>query len=182
MLGSIRTSYSAARARENLMDSQINGASSQLSQMARYNDLKKEAQANSELYNSLYSRVKEAGISAASKSSNLRVVDEAHVLDAPTGPNRMLAVFVGILAALLGGVVVAFVREQFDTSIFTPEDVRNWIGTPMSRCCRSSFSEWKATYVGQPNPKRRLLPGTAQAIVSFRLAFPSCGPPAFSRS
>ena len=129
VLGSIRTSYSAARARENLMDSQIKGASSQLSQMARYNDLKKEAQTNSELYNTLYARVKEAGIAAASKSSNLRVVDEAHVLDAPTGPNRVLTVLVGMLAALAGGVGLAFLREQFDTRIFTPEDIRGLVGT-----------------------------------------------------
>jgi polysaccharide biosynthesis transport protein len=128
VLGSIRTSYSAARARENLMDSQIKGASSELSQMARYNDLKKEAQANSELYNNLYARVKEAGIAAASKSSNLRVIDEAHVLDAPTRPNRSLAILIGMLAALAGGIGLAFLREQFDTRIFTPEDVRDWIG------------------------------------------------------
>jgi polysaccharide biosynthesis transport protein len=128
VLGSIRSSYAAAQARENLMDSQIKGASSRLSQMARYNDLKKEAQANSELYNTLYARVKEAGIAAASKSSNLRVVDEAHVLDAPTRPNRQLAIFIGMCAALLGGVIVAFLREHFDTRIFTPEDVRGSIG------------------------------------------------------
>ncbi len=129
VLGSIRTSYSAARARENLMDSQIKGASSQLSQMGRYNDLKKEAQTNAALYNNLYARVKEAGIAAASKSSNLRLVDEAHVLDAPTGPNRPLIILVGILAALMGGVGLALLREQFDTRIFTPEDVRDWVGT-----------------------------------------------------
>jgi capsular exopolysaccharide synthesis family protein len=130
VLGSIRTSYAAARARENLMDSQIKGASSELNQMARYNDLKKEAQANSELYNNLYARVKEAGIAAASKSSNLRIVDEAHILDAPSRPNRPLTIFVGILAALVGGIAVALLREQFDTRIFTPEDVRDCIGTP----------------------------------------------------
>jgi succinoglycan biosynthesis transport protein ExoP len=129
VLGSIRTSYSAARARENLMDSEMKGASSQLSQMGRYNDLKKEAQTNSELYNNLYTRVKEAGIAAASKSSNLRLVDEAHVLDAPTGPNRALNTLIGIFVALLGGVGLAFLREQFDTRIFTPEDVRDWVGT-----------------------------------------------------
>jgi len=128
-LGSIRTGYTAARAREQLMDSQIKGASSELSGMARYNDLKREAQANSELYNSLYARVKEAGIAAASKSSTLRVVDEAHVLDSPTRPNRMQAIFIGIFAALLGGVALAFVREQFDTRIFAPEDMREWVGT-----------------------------------------------------
>jgi capsular exopolysaccharide synthesis family protein len=129
VLGSIRTSYSAARARENLMGSEIKGATGQLGQMGRYNDLKKEAQTNSALYNDLYSKVKEAGIAAASKSSNLRLVDEAHVLDAPTGPNRTLAILLGILASLVGGVGLAFLREQFDTRIFTPEDVRDWVGT-----------------------------------------------------
>jgi len=128
-LGSIRTGYTAARAREALMGSQIKGASGELSEMARYNDLKREAQANSELYNNLYARVKEAGIAAASKSSTLRIVDEAHVLDSPTRPDRTQAILVGILAALLGGVTLAFVREQFDTRIFAPEDMRDWVGT-----------------------------------------------------
>jgi succinoglycan biosynthesis transport protein ExoP len=128
-LGSIRTSYTAAGAREKLMDSQIKGASGELGEMARYNDLKREAQANSELYNRLYARVKEAGIAAASKSSNLRVVDEAHVLDSPTRPNRVQAILIGMFAALLGGVCLALLREQFDTRIFTPQDVHDWIGT-----------------------------------------------------
>lgn len=128
-LGSIRTSYAAARAREGLMDSQIKGASGELSEMARYNDLKREAQANSELYNNLYARVKEAGIAAASKSSTLRIVDEAHVLDSPTRPDRTQAILVGFIAALLGGAILAFVREQFDTRIFAPEDMRDWVGS-----------------------------------------------------
>lgn len=130
VLGSIRTSYSAARAKEQLMDSQVKGATNELNQMGRYNELKSEAQANSELYNNLYSKVKEAGIAAASKASNLRVVDEAHVLDSPTRPNRMLAILVGLLAALVGGVGVAFLRDQFDTRIFTPDDMRDWVGAP----------------------------------------------------
>ncbi len=129
VLGSIRTSYSAARAREQLMDSQMKDATNSLSQMGRYNALKAEATANSELYNSLFAKVKEAGIAAASKSSNLRVVDEAHVLDSPTRPNRLMAILVGLLAALVGGVGIAFLREQFDTRIFTPEDMRNWTGS-----------------------------------------------------
>ena len=128
ILNSLRTSYTAAHAKEQLMDSEIQGTSKELSKMAQYNELKKEAQANSDLYNSLYAKVKEAGIAAASKSSNLRVVDEARVLTAPSRPNRMLNFGVGLLAALLGGVALAFLREQVDKRIFTPEDVRQWIG------------------------------------------------------
>jgi polysaccharide biosynthesis transport protein len=129
VLGSIRSSYAAAKAREQLMNSEIKGTSDQLSQMARYNALKREAQANSDLYNNLYARVKESGIAAASKTSNLRMADQARVLDSPSYPNRPLDIGLGILVALAGGIGLAFVREQFDTRLFTPEDVRDWIGT-----------------------------------------------------
>ena len=129
IVGSLQSSYDAANAREQLMNSQIKGTTTQLNQMARYNALKKDAQANSELYNSLYARVKEAGISAASKSSNLRVVDEARVLDSPTRPNRLLNLAVGTMAALMGSIALAFLREQIDARIFTPEDMQHSIGT-----------------------------------------------------
>jgi capsular exopolysaccharide synthesis family protein len=129
IFNSVRTNYAAAKAREQLMDSELKGTTNELNQMAKYNALKKEAQANSDLYNTLYARVKEAGIAAASKSSNLRVVDEARVLMFPSRPNRLLNLAVGLLGALLCGIAVAFVREQIDTRIFTPEDVRAWIGT-----------------------------------------------------
>src|SRR5205085_12357144 len=129
VFNSVRTSYAAAKAREQLMDSELKGTTSELNQMAKYNALKKEAQANSDLYNTLYARVKEAGIAAASKSSNLRVVDEARVLDSPTRPNRLLNIAIGLFVGLVGGVGLAFLREQFDTRIFTPQDVRDWFGT-----------------------------------------------------
>lgn len=129
ILSSIHSSYAAAQARERLMSSQVKGATEQLSQMGRYNALKREAQANSELYNTLLAKVKEAGIAATSRSSNLRVVDEARALTLPTRPNPLLNLVVGTLAALLGGIAVAFLREQMDTRIFTPEDLRRSIGT-----------------------------------------------------
>ena len=151
IVGSIRSSYDAANAREQLMNSQIKGTTSQLNQMARYNALKKDAQANSELYNSLYARVKEAGIAAASKSSNLRVVDEARVLDSPTRPNRLLNLVVGMMAALMGGIALAFLREQIDARIFTPEDMRHSSGTANVSIVPEFFL-----------PGQNLLPGAGQ--------------------
>jgi capsular exopolysaccharide synthesis family protein len=154
IVSSIRSSYDAANAREQLMNSQIKGATSQLNQMARYNALKKDAQANSELYNSLYARVKEAGISAASKSSNLRVVDQARVLDSPSRPNRPLNLALGMMAALMGGVALAFLREQIDSRIFTPEDMRHSTGTASVSIVPEFFL-----------PGQNLLPGAGQREV-----------------
>ena len=128
ILASLRTQYTAATTRERLFESQLKGTTGELNQMAQYNALKKEAGANEDLYNKLYGMIKEAGIAAASKSSNLKIVDEARVLDSPTRPNRGLNICVGIFIGMLGGLGLAFVMDHADTRIFTPEDVRGWIG------------------------------------------------------
>ena len=104
----IQTNYKAARARENLMSREIKSTTNEMSEMSQYISLKREAQRDADLYNSLYARIKEAGITAASKSSNVRVVDQARVLDRPTWPRRHLNLALGLVLGLLGGVLIAF--------------------------------------------------------------------------
>ncbi|HEY7615158.1 MAG TPA: GumC family protein, partial [Terriglobales bacterium] len=99
ILNSLKASYAAARAREQLMLSEMRGTTQEIGQAARYSALKKEVQTNVDLYNSLYARIKEAGISAASKSAHIRVVDPARVPDKPARPRRLLNLSVGLLAA-----------------------------------------------------------------------------------
>lgn len=128
IVGELKTSYAAARAREQMMGEQIKARTQELNQMARYNELKKEAQANTDLYNSLYAKIKEAGIAAASKSSNIRIVDRAQILDSPTRPHRALNLATGFFVGLLGGIVLAFVREGFNRRIHSAADVRTLVG------------------------------------------------------
>ncbi len=128
IVNSIRASYAAAEAREQLMAAEMKGTTKELGQMSRYNALKKEVQTDVDLYNSLYAKIKEAGIAAASKSANIRLVDPAMVPDSPTSPRRMLNLAVGLLAAIFGGVVLAFVREELDNKLHSAEDIRRWIG------------------------------------------------------
>ena len=128
-VNSLRASYAAAEARERLMTAEMRGTSKELDQMARYTALKKEVQTDVDLYNSLYARIKEAGIAAASKSGNIQIIDQARVLDHPTRPNKLLNLGVGFLAAVFGGVVLAFIREEFDSRLRTLADFTKWIGT-----------------------------------------------------
>ena len=123
ILDQLRTAYAAARAREQLMSHEVTDTTRQLSLVAQYNALKREARANTDLYNALYSKVQEAAISAASKSSNIRIVDPARVLDRPTRPRRLLNLFLGLVAGLVLGIVTAFVFEGLDSSVRTPEDI-----------------------------------------------------------
>jgi len=125
----LKTSYSAASARQQMMAGLMKGMAGEMGKMAEYSQLKKNAQVNSDLYNALYQRVKEAGISAASKSSNITVGDRARILNQPTSPRLALNLAVGLFLGLLGGIVLAFVRENFDDSIHTAGELQNVLGS-----------------------------------------------------
>jgi capsular exopolysaccharide synthesis family protein len=126
----LQTNYAAAKARENLMSNQKRETAKGLSDMAEFISLKKEADVNAELYNNLYSRAKEAAMAAASRSSSIRLIDPARNLDQPTRPKPLLNLAVGLLISMVGGVAIAFVREQLDkNTLRTPQDIKNCLGT-----------------------------------------------------
>lgn len=129
IVNSMRASYAAAETREGLMSAEMKGTGKELDKMARYTTLKKEVEANVELYNSLYARIKEAGIAAASKSVDIQVVDPARVPDDPIRPRPLLNLVVGLFAALIGAIGLAFILEELDNKLHTPEDIRRWIGS-----------------------------------------------------
>jgi len=101
-----------------------------LTEVAQYTSLKNELQTETDLYNTLYARVKEAGIAAGSNSNNVRVIDHARVLQRPTRPRIPLNLAFGLLAAIFGGVMLAFIREALETRIHTTEDILNATGIP----------------------------------------------------
>jgi polysaccharide biosynthesis transport protein len=127
-LAELRKSYAASRSRERLLQEEAKSTTNELKELAHYLALKKQAQTDTDLYNSLYGRIKEAGIAASSNSNNIRVVDLARILDHPTRPKVLLNLALGLLGGVFGGVVVAFIREAFDDKIYTPEDIRSVTG------------------------------------------------------
>lgn len=127
----LETTYAAAGKRQELLARQIERVIGQMGQVAEYNNLKREAQATADLYNTLYARIKEAGISAASKSSNARVFDPARVLDRPTWPRPLPNILIGIILGVLGGVVVAFAKENMDRTVHTLDEVKQLTGVPV---------------------------------------------------
>jgi succinoglycan biosynthesis transport protein ExoP len=126
ILNQVKTQYQAAQARERFMSEKVSDTTRQMSLMAQYNSLKHEAEANEGLYNALFSKVKEAEISAASKSSNVHIMDPARVLTRPTRPNLPLNGLLGLASGIVLGVVGAFVCEGLTGSIRTAEDVRQY--------------------------------------------------------
>jgi polysaccharide biosynthesis transport protein len=148
ILDSLKTSYAAHRTREALLDQELKGAKGKWNQMAQYEALKKNAQVDSDLYNTLYTKIKEAGITAESKSPNIRWIDRAPVLDSPTRPHRGLVILVGVLFGVVGGIMFAVLRAKFDSTVRTLEDIRSSTGL--------SSITLLPSITGEPNGKQRL--------------------------
>ena len=125
----IEAEYRGSRQREHLLqqalDQQKNQASSMADKMVEYNILKREAEANKQLYDGLLQKLKEAGITAGLRSSNIRVVDPALMPTAPSRPNKSRNIFLAVLVGLIGGIGLALLREYLDNTVKSPDDVEN---------------------------------------------------------
>lgn len=134
MVGQVRTGFAAARDRESMMLDAREKLRAQMgdanSHMVTYRVLRNDAMAKAELYNTLQARLREAGIFAGLRSSNISVVDLAPRLLKPTGPHRNVMMAAGAILSVLFGVVFAFVKESFSNTVRTPDDVLDWTGLP----------------------------------------------------
>ncbi|MGC2210645.1 MAG: polysaccharide biosynthesis tyrosine autokinase [Candidatus Korobacteraceae bacterium] len=128
IFSNLKTTYTASKAREELLQSQMAGATKQMGVLAQYDALKKEADANTQIYAVLYQRVKEVAIAAETKSSSIRIIDRARVLNRPTKPKRVQNVLMGAAGGLVGGLALAFLLQFLDTKIRTPEDIKKYLG------------------------------------------------------
>jgi len=127
MQNEIHNQYLAAVQRENLLTTafeQQKREANQLNESAiEYSVLKRDAEANRQLYQDLLQRLKEAGVSAGLRSSNIRVVDVARTPTSPIKPNVPRNLELGLLLGLACGIGLAFVLESLDTSIRNMEQV-----------------------------------------------------------
>ena len=130
----IRSEYGSALQNETelrkLMDEQQGRVKTVEAQMAGYNLLRREVDANRELYATLASRLKETRISGTLLASNISVVDRAEVPVTRTHPRTVLNLLLGGLIGIFGGVVVAFLFEYLDTSIRDPREVESLLQLP----------------------------------------------------
>ena len=96
----------------------------QLNQSAiEYNLLKRDLDANRQLYEGLLQKLKEAGISAGLTSTNIQIVDSARTPTAPSRPNIPRNLEIGLLFGLIAGTVLALTIEAMDNTVVTPEHV-----------------------------------------------------------
>jgi capsular exopolysaccharide synthesis family protein len=130
----VEAEYRNARQREQLLEQaleqQKKEASVKADRMVQYNILKREAEANKQLYDGLLQKLKEAGISAGLRSSNIRVVDPALVPKYPSKPQKSRNISLAILVGLVGGIGLALLREYLDNTVKNPDDIEHLARLP----------------------------------------------------
>jgi capsular exopolysaccharide synthesis family protein len=134
VIARLDSEYREARQREVLLTQALDQQKVQVNQMSermvQYSILKREAEANKALYDGLLTKLKEAGISAGLRSSNIRVVDPAMVPQYPARPAKTRNIALSILVGLVGGIGLALLREYLDNTVKSPDDIESLARLP----------------------------------------------------
>lgn len=76
------------------------------------------------LYTLVEERYQEAVINEQSQPGNVLIIDNARIPDKPAKPNRILIVLAGLIIGFGLAFGYVFVKNYFDSSIKTPEDIQ----------------------------------------------------------
>src|SRR5205085_928338 len=95
-----------------------------------YTSLKRDADSNRQLYQSLLQRLKEASVTAGLRSNTIRVVDVARIPIIPPKPDGPRNIPLGFLLGLAGGIGLAFLQESLDTTIANLDELTTITALP----------------------------------------------------
>ncbi len=131
---SVKLRYQAAAARENELGQEIDHEKARALALndASLKDaiLAREVDTNRQLYESVLKRMKEMGVAAAVRASNVSLVDQAAPPAFPSSPRKTLLILLSTLLGLGGALGLAFVLEYLDDTLKTPEEVERLLRLP----------------------------------------------------
>jgi len=134
IIAQLESDYREAKQHQDLLSRALDEQKAEVNvmseKMIQYNILKREAEGNKALYDSLETKLKEAQISTGLKSSNIRIVDPAMVPTTPARPAKTRNIALAFLVGLVGGIGLALLREYLDNTVKTPDDVETLVRLP----------------------------------------------------
>jgi capsular exopolysaccharide synthesis family protein len=127
VVAAIESAYLAAVDNETQLRERMDEQKSRVLELkdaaVQYAVLKRESDANRELYESVLQRMKEVGVAAAVRASNVSVIDPAIAPRFPSEPRKARALALALFAGTMVGAAVVFARNHLDSSIKSCEDV-----------------------------------------------------------
>jgi succinoglycan biosynthesis transport protein ExoP len=134
VLTSVKSQLDAARRQEDQVRAKLNETRREVisnqDKGVDFNLLKRELDTNRQIYDSLLQRLKEVGVTAGVMTNNISVVDEAKPAGRPVSPNLFKNIVFGLVAGLVLGGLLVFVKEQLDDTIKHATEVEEKLGVP----------------------------------------------------
>lgn len=135
VLASVKSQFDAAKRQEDQVRARLQDTRKEVlltqDKSVDLNLYKRELDTNRQLYDGLLQRLKEVGVTSGVSSNSISVVDEANTPLFPASPNLLKNAGIGLLAGLLLGLAIAFVREQLDDSIKHADEIEAKFGLPL---------------------------------------------------
>jgi polysaccharide biosynthesis transport protein len=126
---SVESDYEAARKAERLLQDAMLAQKGKVGdlqdKLVKHHILKRDMQANEQLYQGLLNRMKETSIASTMVAGNVAVVVPAEPPFKPYRPKKLLYILIGAFMGLFGGVSIAFLVEYLDDSIKSAEEMEN---------------------------------------------------------
>lgn len=132
IIGGLKTNFEQLLLRENRLKSELESLQSQLLDLqdraVTYNILKREWEANKELYSGLLERTKEIGVAAGMELNVGSVIDSASPPNGASSPRLLLNLMIASFLGLAGGLGAAFLLAMLDNTISDVEELYQYTG------------------------------------------------------
>jgi len=129
----VEIEYREAQRREAMVGDAVTAAKAEFDRMnARsfeYQAVKREADADKNLYEQLVRKIREAGINAGFQNGSIRIADSARAALKPVFPNQVLNVLLAFLLSTLVAVGAAVLSDLLDKTVRDPEQVARTLRT-----------------------------------------------------
>ena len=132
---SMEADYKAAKRQEDKIRSELGQFDTTMRNLqdsgVDYNNLKREVESSSKVYNSLLQRLEEVNVASAANTSSISIVEPAVLPIGKYRPKPKMNVLLGLLSGLILGLAFAFLRESLDQSIKSSDDLEKITGLPV---------------------------------------------------
>ncbi len=124
----VEAAYEAAARQETVLAGSVSAAEAEMASLRdrspEYQALKRDADTSNQIAEVLSRRGKEASVETAVNDRTVRLIEPADMPGAPVFPDRTGNLQMALVVGLVTGVLLVAAKERLDTTLKTPDDIR----------------------------------------------------------